>query len=105
MYKVRHHKGIWLSPLVYVLQMGIKPRLVYDFSWSGLNSKVLQEAPKEAMRFGRALHNLLDCIVEADPWIGPTFLNKVDLADSYMRICIRLNGIPSIEFLIPKENE
>ena len=105
MYKVRHHKGIWLSPLVYVLQMGIKPRLVYDFSWSGLNSKVLQEAPKEAMRFGRALHNLIDCIVEADPQIGPTFFIKVNLVDSYMRICIRLNGIPSIDLMITKERE
>ena len=50
-----------------------KPRLIYDFSWNDLNAKMLQEAPKEDMQFGRALHRLLDCIVEPEPQIGPTF--------------------------------
>ena len=27
----------WLSPLAAILQRGRKPRLIYDFSWSGLN--------------------------------------------------------------------
>ena len=54
------------------------------------------------MRFGKALYRVIDCILTAPPKIGPTFLNKVDLADAYMRIWVRLEDIPSVAFLVPK---
>ena len=46
------------------------------------------------MHFGRSLHWLLDCILEADPALGPTFIIKVDLADAYMCIWVWLEDIP-----------
>ena len=54
------------------------------------------------MRFGKALHRIIDCILESPPKLGPTFLNKVDLADAYMRIWFRLKDIPLVAFLVPK---
>ena len=48
------------------------------------------------MMFGRSLHKLLDCIVEANPQIGPPFLSKVDLVGAYMIIWVSLNKILSI---------
>ena len=45
---------------------------------------------------------LIDYIISAPPELGPTFLNKVDLADAYMRIWVRLEDIPSVAFLVPK---
>ena len=54
------------------------------------------------MRCGKALYRVIDCILTAPPKLGPTFLNKVDLADAYMRIWVRLEDIPSVEFLVPK---
>ena len=43
--------------------------------------------------------------MEADLQIGPTFLRKVDLAYAYMRVWFCLEDIPSVVFLIPKENK
>ena len=55
------------------------------------------------MRFGKALYRVIECILRAPPKLGPTFLNKVDLADAYMRIWVRLEDIPSVAFLVPNE--
>ena len=89
-------------PLAAIPQRGRKPRLIYDFSWSGLNEAVTQVAHKEAMGFGKALYRVIVCILTAPPKLGPTFLNKVDLADAYMRIWVRLEYIPLVAFLVPK---
>ena len=45
---------------------------------------------------------MIDCILTAPPKLGPAFLNKVDLADAYMRIWVLLEDIPSVAFLVPK---
>ena len=42
------------------------------------------------------------CIITAPPKLCPTFLNKGDLANAYMRIWVRLKDIASVEFLVPK---
>ena len=99
---VRHLPQLWISPLVAILQRGRKPRLIQKFYWSGLNEAVTQVDHKEAMRFGKALYMVIDCILAAPPKLGPTFLNKIDLADAYMRIWVRLENIPSVTFLVPK---
>ena len=57
------------------------------------------------MRFERSLHRLLDFIVGAEPQLCPGFQSKVDLADAYMNIWVRLNIIKSIAFLITKEKK
>ena len=85
---VRHIPRLWISPIAAILQRGRKPRLIYNFSWSGLNEAITQVVHKEAMRFGKSLHRIIDCILSAPPKLGPTFLNKVDLADAYMRIWV-----------------
>ena len=43
---VRKLPKLWLSPLAAIPQRGRKPRLIYDFSWSGLNDAVTQVAHK-----------------------------------------------------------
>ena len=73
---VHHLPRLWLSPLASILQRGRKPRLVYDFSWSGLNEVVTQVAHKEAMRFGKSLYRLIDCILAAPPQAMPRFTQK-----------------------------
>ena len=70
------------TPLASIPQRGRKTRLIYDFSWSCLNEAVTQVSHKEAMRFGKSLYRVIDCILEALTKLGPTFLNKVDLADA-----------------------
>eukprot|EP00957_Ditylum_brightwellii_P189603 14432550-Ditylum_brightwellii.AAC.1 len=52
------------------------------------------------MQFGRALHRLLRRIVLADPAFGPVHIAKVDLADAYMRVWIRLEDVPALAFIV-----
>ena len=99
---VRHLPRLWISPLAATPQRGRKPRLIYDFSWSGLNESVTQVAHKEKICFGKSLYRVINCILVATPKLGPTFLNKVDLVDAYMHIWVRLKDIPSVAFLVPK---
>ena len=98
---VRHLPRLQLSPLAAILQQGRKPRLIYDFAWSGLNESVTQVAHKEAIRFGKALYKVIDCILAAPPKLVPTFLKKVDLADAYMRIWFRVEDLPPVAFFVP----
>ena len=100
---VRHLHKLCLYPLFTILQSGRKPRLIHDFSWSKLNKIAKAAAQKESMHFGKALHRLLDCILAADLALGPTYLCKVDLADAYMRIWVRVEDVPSVDLLIPKD--
>ena len=99
---VRHLPRLWLSPIAAILQRGRRPCLIHYFAWSGLNEAFTQVAHKEAMRFGKSLYRVINCILAAPPKLGPTFLNKVDLADVYMLIWVRLKDIPSVSFLVPK---
>ena len=55
--------------------------------------------------FGKLLHNLLDFILRADLDLGPTYLNKVDLEDAYMRIWVFLTDISYVDFLVPMDKE
>ena len=75
-----------LSPLGVVPQHDRRPRLIVDYSDSGLNDDTVPMAPKEAMQFGRALSRVLTTIVHADQWYGPVFLSKINVADGLPRL-------------------
>ena len=52
-------QNFWLSPVTVIPQMGRQPRLIFDFTWSGLNEATKRLASMEAMRFGGALQRIL----------------------------------------------
>ena len=56
------------------------------------------------MRFVKALHQLLDCILSIEPATGLTYPCKFDLTDAYIKIRVRPEDAPSVAFLIMKEN-
>ena len=99
---VHHLPRLWISPLIAILHRGRKPCLIYDFAWSGLNEAITKVAHREALRCRKTLHKVIDCILVPPPKLCPTVLNKVDLAEAYMRIWVRLEDIPSVAFLVPK---
>ena len=98
---IRHLKKIWLFLLSANPQTGYKPRLIYNFSWIGINQIAKAAAHKDVGPFAKALHRLLGCILAADPALGPAYLFKFDIADAYMRIWVREEEVPSVVFLIP----
>ena len=57
----------------------------------------------EARRFVGALQRILRQSLTADLLLGPLHLSKVDLADSYMRLWVRMEVFPSGAFLFPKK--
>ena len=58
----------------------------------------------DAMRFGGALLHILKQVLTSESRLGTVYLIKVDLADAYMRLWVRMEDIPSAAFLIPKKN-
>ena len=99
---VRDLLQLWLSPVAAILQVGRRPCLIFDFTWSSLNKATAQEAPEEIMRFGVTLRRIIRRILQADPQLGPFYLGKVDLVDSYMRIWVRLEDTLFVAFLVPR---
>ena len=55
------------------------------------------------MRFGGALQRILKQVLSYDPRLGLVYLRKVDLADTCMRMWVKMEDVPSIAFLIPKK--
>ena len=52
------------------------------------------------MRFWGALLRILKQVLTADPRLGPVHLSKVDLADVYMRLWVRVGDVLSVTSLI-----
>lgn len=44
---------------------------------------------------------LLCCILDAPAKLGPVHLAKVDLSDAYMRIWVRPEDLPRLDFVVP----
>ena len=49
----------------------------------------------EAMRFWGATQGILKQVLTANPRLGPVYLSKVELADAYMRLWLRMEDAPS----------
>lgn len=90
-----------LSPLGVVPQRERRPRLIVDYTFSGVNQDTARLAPAEAMQFGRALQRVLTQIVHADPRFGPPKLAKIDIADGFYRVWLWWRDIPKLGVLLP----
>ena len=97
---VEHWPALRLSPLGVVPQRERRPRLIVDYTFSGVNGDTVRLAPKEAMQFGRALQRVLTQIVHADPRYGPPKLAKIDIADGFYRVWLLYSDIPKLGVLL-----
>ena len=96
--------SLWLLPIVVIPQVGRRPRFIFDFTWSGLNDIPERLDLMEGMSFGGALLRILKQVLTADPRLGPVYLRKIDLSDTYMRLWVRMEDVWCVTFLIPKKN-
>ena len=55
-----------ISPVAAIPQVGRRPGLIFDFTWSGLNEDTSREATKEMMRFRGTLRRIIRRILQAD---------------------------------------
>ena len=93
--------NLWLSPVAVVAQEGRHPRLILDFTWSGLNKSTSCKDPEEVIRFEGTLHRIIRHVLTSDPCLVLVCLGKFDLADAYMRFWVQIEDTPSVEILLP----
>ena len=96
-------QNLWLLSVAVNPRVGRRPRLIFDFTWSGLNNIAERLSPMEAMRFRGALLHIPKQILAAESLLGPVYLIKLDLTDAYMRLWVQMEDVPSVAFLIPKK--
>jgi hypothetical protein len=84
-----------------VPQRDRRPRLIVDYTFSGLNQDTLQLAPREAMQFGRALQRVFTTLVHADARYGPVHMAKIDVADGFYRGWVQLDDVPKLGVALP----
>ena len=65
-----------------ILQVRRWRRLIFDFTWSGLNDATTRKVPKEVMSFGDNLHRIIRRVLMADLRLGLVYLGKVDPDDA-----------------------
>ena len=78
--------------------------MIYNFTWSGLNTSTVRLARQEATCFGNILKHNIWSVLEADPTLRLVCLSKVYLSDAYMRLWFRMKDALSLTFLIPKNH-
>ena len=98
---IRHLRHLRISPLGVVPQKDRRPRLIVDYTFSGLNADTLPLAPREAMQFGRALQRVCRHIVHADPRFGPVTMAKIDIADGFYRVWVQLADVAKLGVALP----
>ena len=77
---------LYISPVDVISQTERRPRMSYEFLWSGKNSIVGASISLKAIYFDLYLCRVLYFILEADPLFWTVYLCKVNLLGSYMRI-------------------
>jgi hypothetical protein len=98
---ISHHQDLRLSPLGVVPQHDRRPRIICDYTYSGVNDATQHTGPQEAMRFGQTLRRIIAQIVRANPKFGPVHLGKYDLADGYYRIPLNPTHAMRLACLLP----
>ena len=89
---VRKHRQLRISPLGCVPQRGRRPRMINDYTFSGVNTSTIKMAPPEAMQWGRTINRVLWYIYSADQRQGPVLLSKTDLSDGFYQIPLTPSG-------------
>ena len=102
---VRTLPNLRISPLGVVPQRDRRPRLIVDYTFSGLNAQTVPLAPREAMQFGRALQRVLSRIVHSDPRFGPVQMAKIDIADGFYRVWVQIEDLPKLGVALPSYSD
>ena len=97
---VCHLRNLRLSPMGCIPQRDRRPRLIIDYTWSGVNPETVRLAP-DSMQFGRALLRVLQRIYDADPRHGPVHMLKLDISDGFYRVWLSVADIPALAVAMP----
>ena len=77
--------GLWLSQAGLIPQRNRCDRIVFVYTWNGVNAATGRLAP-DSIQFGHALQRILQQIFDADPCHGPIYMMQVEIADGFYRV-------------------
>jgi hypothetical protein len=100
-HRLRELRDLRVSPMGVVPQHERRPRPIVDYTFSGVNTDTIPLSPAEAMQFGRALERIIANVVHSDPKFGPVRFLKIDIADGFYRVWLRVPDIPKLAVSIP----
>ena len=89
---IRDHPALRISPLGCVPQRERRPRIINDYTFSGINPATHRLASEAAMQWGRTLHRILWYVFNADRRHGPVLLSKTDLSDGFYQLPLTPTG-------------
>jgi len=74
---LRDSPQLRISPLGCAPQRERRPRMINDYTFSGINPQTVKRAPPEAMQWEKALHRLLWYVFHGRSvsWTSPTVQN------------------------------
>lgn len=99
--RLRELRHMRISPMGVVPQHERRPRPIVDYTYSGVNDDTVPLSPQEAMQFGRALERTIAQVVHSNPKFGPVQFLKIDIADGFYRVWLRLEDVPKLAVAIP----
>ena len=97
---VNYIHNLWLSPVAVIPQVGRRPRLIFDFTWSRLNDVSKRLSSMEAMRFGGALQSILKQLLTSKLRLRLVYISRLDFVDAYMRLWVRMEDVLYVAFFI-----
>jgi hypothetical protein len=53
------------------------------------------------MQFGRSLWRILQHVKHANPYMGPVYMSKIDIADGFYRMWVRSADVPKLRVIFP----
>ena len=98
---VQHLPNLRISPIGCVPQRERRPRIIVDYTYSGVNATTDRRSHSEAMQFGGTLKRILQQIYSAKPRYGPIFLLKIDLSDGFYRVPLSADHVPRLGVILP----
>ena len=81
---------LWLSPPSVTTQRNCRPKIIYSFTWSGLNPSTAWSAPQEVMHSRKKVKHTIWRVLEANPALVPVYLKNLDVANAYMRLWVHM---------------
>ena len=100
---LRDRPELRISPLGCVPQRDRRPRIINDYTFSGVNPSTLKLSPEAAMQWGRAFHRMLWYIFTADRRHGSVLLSKTDLANGFYQIPLTPSGALKLAVPFPSD--
>ena len=99
----RSLKPLQISPLGCVPQREQRPRIINDYTFSGVNPSTLKMSPQESMQWGRTLQRILWYIFTADNRHGPMLLSKTNLSDGFYQL--NLSPMGALKLAVPFDHQ